>query len=203
MLRIHVDPVLGIASIPTNNPFASSGTFRREIWAYGLRNPFRNSFDRQNGRMFIGDVGQSAREEIDVQQPTNPGGGENYGWRLREGTIATPGGVGGARPANNVDPILDYDRSVGGTVIGGYVYRGSAIPTLQGKYIFGDYLASKIFSLDYNGTAASNFQEITSQLFPTRTGGFPLINPSSFGEDANGELYICDIGAGAVYKIVP
>jgi len=202
MLRIHVDPNLGVASIPSNNPFFSSGTFRREIWAYGLRNPYRASFDRQNGRMFIGDVGQSSREEVDVQQPTNPGGGENYGWRLREGTIATPG-VGGARPPNNVEPILDYNRAVGGTIIGGYVYRGSALPALQGKYIFGDYLAGKIFSLDYDGTAASNFQDITSLLFPTRTGGFNLVNPSSFGEDANGELYICDIGAGAIYKIVP
>jgi glucose/arabinose dehydrogenase len=202
MLRIHVDPNLGVASIPSNNPFFSSGTFRREIWAYGLRNPYRASFDRQNGRMYIGDVGQSSREEVDVQQPTNPGGGENYGWRLREGTIATPG-VGGARPPNNVEPILDYNRAVGGTIIGGYVYRGSAIPALQGKYIFGDYLAGKVFSLDYNGTAASNFQDITSLLFPTRTGGFNLVNPSSFGEDANGELYICDIGAGTVYKIVP
>jgi hypothetical protein len=98
---------------------------------------------------------------------------------------------------------LDYGRTTGGTVIGGYVYRGNAIASLQGKYIFGDYVAGKIFSLDYNGTIASNFQDITAQLFPTRTGGFNLLSPSSFGEDANGELYICDIAAGSVYKIVP
>jgi glucose/arabinose dehydrogenase len=204
MLRIHVDPNLGVASIPPDNPFFSSGTFRREIWAFGLRNPFRDSFDRQTGRMFIADVGQSNREEIDVQQPTNPGGGENYEWRLREGTIATPGGgVGGPPPPGGVEPIIDYDRSVGGTVIGGYVYRGSAIPSLQGKYIFGDYLAGKIFSLDFDGTTASNFQDITSQLFPTGSGGPQLGAPSSFGEDANGELYICDIALGNIYKIVP
>ena len=203
MLRVHVDPNLGVISIPSNNPFFSSGTFRREIWLNGLRNPFRNSFDRQNGRLFIGDVGQSTREEIDVQQPTNPGGGENYGWRLREGSIASPSSVGGPPPPGNVDPILDYGRNTGGTIIGGYVYRGTAIPALQGKYIFGDYLAGKIFSLDFDGTTASNFQDITSQLFPTRSGGFVLHNPSSFGEDLDGELYICDIGAGAVYKIVP
>jgi len=202
MLRVHVDPTLGVASIPSNNPFANSGTFRREIWAFGLRNPFRNSFDRQTGDMFIGDVGQSSREEVDVQKASNPSGGENYGWRLREGTIATPG-VGGPPPPGAVEPILDYDRSVGGTIIGGYVYRGSAIPTLQGKYIFGDFLAGKIFSLDFDGTTASNFQDITSLLFPTRTGGFSLQSPSSFGEDANGELYICDISAGRVFKIVP
>ena len=203
ILRIHVDPNLGVSSIPPNNPFASSGTFRREIWANGLRNPFRASFDRQTGRLFIGDVGQSAREEIDVQQPTNPGGGENYGWRLREGTIANPSSVGGPPPPGNVQPILDYGRTTGGTVIGGYVYRGNAIPSLQGKYIFGDYVSGRIFSLDYNGTTASNFQDITPLLFPTRTGSFNLQNPSSFGEDANGELYICDIAAGSVYKIVP
>lgn len=206
ILRIHVDSALGTASIPSDNPFFSSGTFRREIWAFGLRNPFRASFDRQTGRMFVGDVGQSTREEIDVQQPTNPGGGENYGWRLREGTVATPTGnpvVGGAPPPGNVEPILDYGRATGGTVIGGYVYRGSQIPSLQGKYVFGDYVAGKIFTVDYDGTSASNFQDITSQLFPTRQGGFNLSNPSSFGEDARGELYITDIGNGSLYKIVP
>ncbi len=203
ILRIHVDPSTGAVTIPSNNPFFSSGTFRREIWANGLRNPFRCSFDRQTGRMMIGDVGQSSREEVDAQEPTNPGGGENYGWRLREGNIQTPSSVGGAPPPGYVGPILDYARSVGGTIIGGYVYRGSAIPALQGKYIFGDFLAGKIFALDYDGTTASNFQDITSMLFPTRVGGFTLQNPSSFGEDANGELYIVDLTAGAVYKIVP
>jgi glucose/arabinose dehydrogenase len=206
MLRIHVDPKTAGVTIPRNNPFFASGTFRREIWAYGLRNPFRNSFDRQTGRMMIGDVGQSSREEVDVQEATNPGGGENYGWRLREGKIMTPGGspaVGGVPPPGYVDPILDYDRSVGGTIIGGYVYRGTQIPALQGKYIFGDYLAGKIFALDYDGTSVSNFQDITSMLFPTRIGGFTLQNPASFGEDANGELYIADVVDGSIYKIVP
>src|SRR5438874_2865190 len=122
MLRIHINSAAGTHTIPPNNPFVGVTGARGEIWAFGLRNPFRNSFDRQNGRMFIGDVGQSTREEIDVQQQNNPGGGENYGWRLREGTVPTPT-VGGARPAGNVDPILDYGRSTGGTVIGGYVYR--------------------------------------------------------------------------------
>jgi glucose/arabinose dehydrogenase len=207
MLRIHVDSTTGAVSIPSDNPFFSSGTFRREIWAFGLRNPFRASFDRQTGRLYMGDVGQNTREEIDAQEATNPGGGENYGWRLREGTIATPTGnpvVGGSRPPGNVEPIIDYGRSTGGTVIGGYVYRGSQVPALQGKYVFGDYLSpAKIFTLDYDGTTASNFTDITPLLFPTRQGGFTLSAPSSFGEDANGELYIVDIGAGAVYKIVP
>jgi glucose/arabinose dehydrogenase len=207
MLRIHVDSTTGAVSIPSDNPFFSSGTFRREIWTFGLRNPFRASFDRQTGRMYMGDVGQNTREEIDAQEATNPGGGENYGWRLREGTIATPTGnpvVGGSPPPGNVEPIIDYGRSTGGTVIGGYVYRGSQVPALQGKYVFGDYLSpAKIFALDYDGTTASNFADITPLLFPTRQGGFTLSAPSSFGEDANGELYIVDLGAGAVYKIVP
>ena len=208
MLRIHVDPVAGTYTIPNNNPFFGSTTSRQEIFAFGLRNPFRDSFDRLNGRMFIGDVGQNTREEVDVQQATNPGGGDNYGWRLREGTIATPTGnpvVGGAPPPGNVDPILDYPRSTGGTVIGGYVYRGAQFPALQGVYVFGDYLAGKIFTLNYDGTTASNFQDVTAQLFPITTSGgnVSLSALSSFGEDAAGELYVTDIGNGNVYKISP
>src|SRR5205807_3756749 len=203
MLRIHVDSANGTASIPSNNPFFGSATLRQEIFAYGLRNPFRDSFDRFNGRMFIGDVGQNTREEVDVQQPSNPGGGENYGWRLREGTIATPTGnpvVGGSPPPGNVEPILDYPHTTGQTVIGGYIYRGSQFPALQGVYVFGDYLGpepgsiGKIFTLNYDGTSASNFQDITGQLFPisTNSSSVTLANVSSFGEDAAGELYITD-----------
>jgi glucose/arabinose dehydrogenase len=214
MLRIHVDPATGTSTIPSNNPFFGSTTSRQEIWAFGLRNPFRDSFDRSTGRMFIGDVGQDTREEVDVQQATNPGGGENYGWRLREGTIATPTGnpvVGGSPPPGNVDPILDYPHTTGQTVIGGHIYRGQQIPALQGVYVFGDYLGpepgsiGKVFSLNYDGTSASNFQDITSQLFPIPTtgGNVSLANVSSFGEDAAGELYITDIGNGNVYKISP
>jgi glucose/arabinose dehydrogenase len=206
MLRIHIDSAAGTASIPADNPFIHTSGARGEIFAYGLRNPFRDSFDRLSGRLFIGDVGQATREEIDLQSPSNPGGGENYGWRLREGTIATPTGnpvVGGSPPPGNVEPILDYGRETGGTVIGGYVYRGKQIPALAGTYVFGDYLNSQIFALNYDGVSASNFQTITSQLFPTSAGGFSLGNPSGFGEDANGEIYMTDIGNGSVFKIVP
>ena len=214
MLRIHVDPTTGTYTIPSNNPFFGSATSKQEIWLFGLRNPFRDSFDRSNGRMFIGDVGQATREEVDVQQTTNPSGGENYGWRLREGTIATPTGnpvVGGSPPPGNVEPILDYPHTTGQTVIGGYIYRGSQFPALRGVYVFGDYLGpepgsiGKIFTLNYDGTSASNFQDITSELFPIPTtgGNVNLANVSSFGEDAAGELYITDIGNGNVYKISP
>lgn len=174
-----------------------------------MRNPFRNSFDRQTGRMFIGDVGQSSREEIDVQQPTNPGGGENYGWRVREGTIQNPAFPGTPTPPGAADPIFDYPRSVGRTVIGGYVYRGQRVPNLRGVYIFGDFVGpdsgpgtGQIFTLNYDGIIASNFQNITPQLFPTSVGGFTLGSLSSLGEDANGELYITDLSNGSVLKIV-
>jgi hypothetical protein len=209
MLRIHINSAAGTYTIPPNNPFVGVTGARGEIWAFGLRNPFRNSFDRQTGRMFIGDVGQSSREEIDVQQPTNPGGGENYGWRVREGSIQNPAFPGAPTPPGAVDPIFDYPRSIGRTVIGGYVYRGQQIPNLRGVYVFADFAGpdsgpgtGQIFTLNYNGTIASNFQNITAQLFPTSVGGFTLGNPSSLGEDANGELYITDISNGSVFKIV-
>jgi glucose/arabinose dehydrogenase len=206
ILRIHISSKNRAYSIPADNPFFGSSFNRPEIWTRGFRNPFRASFDRATGTMLIGDVGQDTREEIDVQKATNPGGGENYGWRLREGIIATPTGnpmVGGDSPSGDLDPILDYPRSTGGTIIGGYVYRGKQIPALQGTYVFGDFLAPKIFALNYDGTSASNFQDITAQLFPTTIGGYTLGRPSSFGEDANGEIYIADIAQGSVYKIVP
>jgi hypothetical protein len=159
--------------------------------------------------MFIGDVGQSIREEIDVRQPTNHGGGENYGWRVREGTIQNPAFPGTPTPPGAADPIFDYPRSVGRTVIGGYVYRGQRVPNLRGVYIFGDFVGpdsgpgtGQIFTLNYDGIIASNFQNITPQLFPTSVGGFTLGSLSSLGEDANGELYITDLSNGSVLKIV-
>ena len=223
MLRIHIDPATGTYTIPANNPYASPSpspapTPRPEIWLRGLRNPFRDSFDRGTGRMVIGDVGQDTREEVDVQQPTNPGGGEDYGWRDREGLIQnpvypTPTAMPTATPNPPwVDPIIDYPHTTGRTVIGGYVYRGTQFPQLQGVYVFGDYLGpstgggSKIFMLNYNGTTASNFQDITTpDLFPipTTSGNVSLTNLSSFGEDAAGELYMTDIGSGNVYKLSP
>jgi glucose/arabinose dehydrogenase len=224
MLRIQVDPTAGTYTIPSNNPFFGSGTDRQEIWLYGLRNPFRDSFDRSNGRMMIGDVGQDTREEIDVQQVTNPGGGENYGWRDREGFIQNPA-YATATPTPTpvpprVDPIFDYPHPpplsglAGQTVIGGYIYRGKQIPALTGTYVFADYLGpesgsinpnnlGRVYTLNYDGTSASNPQDITTELFPTSTGGFSLKNPTSLGEDANGELYMTDITAGSVYGIVP
>ena len=203
MLRVHVNPATATYSIPADNPFTAIAGARPEIFAYGLRNPFRDSFDRGTGRMFIGDVGQDTREEVDVQLPTHSGGGENYGWRLREGIIQTPGSVGGDPPSDNVNPIWDYGRDTGACVIGGVVYRGRQIPGLTGVYIFGDFVASKVFAMNYDGgISASNFTDITSQLFPTATND-SLGGVAGFSEDANGEIYISDNATGKVFKIVP
>jgi hypothetical protein len=198
-------------AIPATNPFKAGvgdpadDVGDDEIWAYGLRNPFRDSFDRMTGDLWIGDVGQGAREEINFQ-PADSDGGENYGWRLREGLIQTPGGVGGARPPGNVDPVYDYDRNndpFGGTVVtGGYVYRGPD-PSLQGKYFFLD-------SRNTAGAGDDNYwmfdpadpfgtvMNIDSLVAPNI--GSPMF-PVSFGEDAVGNLYIAYIASGDVYRI--
>jgi len=153
--------------------------------------------------------------------PSNLGGGENYGWRDREGFIQNPT-YATATPTPTpvpprVDPIFDYPRTNSGapspisgrTVVGGYVYRGKQIPQLQGTYVFGDYLGpsdapgGRIHTLNFDGTNAFNPQNITGQLFPTSVGNFSLSAPAGFGEDANGEIYICDINTGDVFRIVP
>jgi glucose/arabinose dehydrogenase len=208
MLRIHISPRLGRYTIPADNPFVGMPGVRQEIWAYGLRNPFRDSFDRSLGTFFIGDVGQSEREEIDAEAATQVGG-QNYGWRVREGSIQNPAYPNDPVPPNAVDPAYDYSHAIGQTMIGGYVYRGTKIRKLIGTYVFADYLGpdtgdftGKIFTLNFNGTIASNFQDITADLFPTRVGGYALLNPASLGEDANGELYIADIAGGSIFQIV-
>ncbi len=187
-------------AIPSNNPFVGSDG-RDEIWAYGLRNPWRASFDRSTGDLWIADVGQSAREEINFQPADSPGG-ENYGWRLREGMIATPtpfgNPVGGPRPPDNVDPIHDYDFSDGNkAIIGGYVYRGESMPQLQGKYFYADYVADFVESLRYDGETVTDITDWTP-FFSGRQGS--LVNPSSFGEDAEGELYITTLD-NLLYRI--
>ena len=192
-------------AIPPANPFVA-GTGDDEIFAYGLRNPYRAGFDRATGDLWIGDVGQSAREEIDFLSASSAGG-ENYGWRLREGTIATPtGGVGGAPPAGNVEPVYDYDRDAdafGGTVVsGGYVYRGPD-PTLQGRYFFLDSRNSASATDDNYWTfdpidPYGTVQNIDSFLTPDVAS--PMF-PVSFGEDQTGNLYIAYIASGDVYRI--
>jgi len=192
ILRIDVDanasspPFYGI---PPDNPFAVPGGARDEIWAKGLRNPWRFSFDRATGDLYIGDVGQGAREEIDFQ-PAGSRGGENYGWKMMEGTLCT-GGTSGCPtgvPACNAPgltlPILEYSHSSGDcSVTGGYVYRGRLYPRLTGTYFYGDYCTGRIWGATRTGAAW------TARLFSQRAS-----NLTTFGEDAAGELYLATEG---------
>jgi glucose/arabinose dehydrogenase len=185
--------------IPGDNPFVGVDG-DDEIWAYGLRNPWRCSFDRDTGDLWIGDVGQGEREEINFQLSTS-NGGENYGWRLREGTIETPAaGIGGPRPTGNVDPIYDYSHGAGTfqgrSVTGGYVYRGP-ITSLRGQYIFGDFASQQIWSFTRNGSSFTGLTDRTAQFRP-RQGTINQI--ASFGEDAVGNLYIVDLD-GEVFRV--
>ena len=193
-------------AIPADNPFAADGddATLAEIWAYGLRNPWRNSFDIATGDLYIGDVGQGAREEIHFQSADSTGG-ENYGWRLREGTIATPG-VGGAKPSDNVDPVYDYRHgngtNRGNSVTGGYVYNGP-ISEMQGQYFFADFESSRIWSIAVDRETGmmidGSFNDWTDEFSPD-AGTIRSI--ASFGEDNLGNLYVLDFG-GEVFAAVP
>ena len=189
MLRIDPQPANGKPySVPAGNPFVGRTDARPEIWAYGLRNPWRYSFDPATGDLWIGDVGQSAWEEIDVQ-PASSEGGENYGWNLMEGNHPYEGGE---RPADVVRPVFEYSHDDGGcTVVGGYVYRGTAIPDLAGAYVFADYCVGRLEAIRVeDGRVVEH-----AVLGPVVEGGL-----SSFGEDADGELYAMSLGGG-LYRI--
>lgn len=179
--------------IPPDNPFRSDPDALDEIWAYGLRNPWRFSFDRSTGDLWIGDVGQGSEEEIDHQLITSLGG-ENYGWDCREGAHAyndtqPPGGNDDCPGKTFVEPVFEYAHTLGCSVTGGYVYRGS-IPGLDGIYIFADYCSGRVWGLQQDeGTWVS--QELTN-------GGFGLV---SFGEDEASELFVTRLD-GTIYQIV-
>ena len=187
MLRIDPRPSdTAPYGIPGDNPFVNTPDARPEIWAYGLRNPWRYSFDRSTGDLWIGDVGQSAWEEVD-RQPASSDGGENYGWNVREGShpYTSDGSVPDA-----VDPVYDYSHGEGCVVTGGYVYRGAAIPDLVGGYVFADFCVGKLEILRDDG------EPTVADLGPT------VQAVSSFGQDATGELYVLSL-AGGVYRLVP
>lgn len=183
-------------AIPDSNPFVGQNDVRPELWALGLRNPWRNSFDRQTGDLWIGDVGQGAREEINLERAGDPGG-HNYGWRLREGSIQTPG-VGGSAPGLT-DPIYEYTRDVGQSITGGYVYRGPSVEGADGRYFFGDFVANKLFSfaLDAEGKPIDLRDDTTAVL-----AGIGLQGISSLGEDGLGRLFVVGIN-GVVVSLVP
>jgi len=170
-------------AIPAANPLGT------EIWAYGLRNPWRFSFDRATGDLFIADVGQNTYEEVNFQPATSKGG-ENYGWRIMEGLHCFDPKEG-CDQTGLVRPIAEYSHAAGGcSITGGYVYRGSQYPAMQGTYFFGDYCSGIIWSLQRDGTEWLMQKRLESG-----------VRISSFGEDFSGELYVIDHG-GAVYQLV-
>jgi len=190
ILRIDVDnPGAGRNyGIPSDNPFVAAlcGPVgcRDEIYAFGLRNPWRFSFDAQ-GRLWVGDVGQNAWEEIDIVEK-----GGNYGWNLMEANHCFEPQTGCERD-DLLRPVWEYDRDAGRSITGGYVYRGANVPALAGKYVYGDFVSGKIWALAYDGTDAVN-----EELLDTSLG------IASFGEDASGELYLCAFD-GKIYRFVP
>jgi len=188
MLRIDVDQKgNGLPyAIPKDNPFIKRTKAALEIWAFGLRNPWRFSFDPVTGLLYAGDVGQNTREEIDIIEK-----GQNYGWRIMEGKICTPGINRKCKKKNLQLPILDYSRSQGTTVIGGYVYRGHSIPGLCGTYLYADFGSGNIFGFRHKG------KKVTLSKLIVRTNR----SFSSFGEDENHELFMTDY-SGDILKLV-
>ena len=199
MLRIDVTgPTVSFPAnpydIPADNPFAgntkcgpgANANACPEIYAWGLRNPWRWSFDPDTDRLWLADVGQNAREEINVIDR-----GGNYGWRCREGTQDF--NTSGCPTSGLIDPVSDYSHSVGNSITGGYVYRGSAIPELVGRYVFADYGSGRIWALQSDGLGGYTNDELIDTSF----------GPTSFGVDTDGELYITDINSSRLRKIVP
>ncbi len=195
LLRIipSTTPNVGGYTNPGTNPFVGI-TGDDEIWAYGLRNPWRTSFDRDTGAIYIGDVGQDAREEINFQPGTSLGG-ENYGWRCYEGNnCSNISGCStspcGCNPAGLVFPIQVYPHGTGFSITGGYNYRGCDIPSLNGTYFYADFVTSRVWSFLYDGSV-NEFTERTGSFSPS-SDGFFISSIASFGEDARGEIYIVD-----------
>ncbi|NBC17698.1 MAG: T9SS type A sorting domain-containing protein [Bacteroidetes bacterium] len=189
ILRIDVDnPSEGQHyGIPADNPFVGADCgpagCREEIYAYGLRNPWRISFDPETGALWAGDVGQNAYEEIDIIEK-----GGNYGWNTMEGTHCFD-------PSSGCDqsglalPVWEYPHSQGQSITGGYVYRGNRLPDLVGKYVYADFVSGRIWALTYDGTDAETTELVNSNL-----------NIASFGVDANDELYLCAFD-GKIYRL--
>lgn len=191
LLRYAIDGQ-GQATVPADNPFLDDPSSRDEIWSYGLRNPWRFSFDRETGDLYIADVGQNRREEVNVAPSAEGRGrGANFGWRIMEGLLCFNPPTG-CDQTGLVLPVLDYPHPQGCSVTGGYVYRGQAIPALRGHYFYGDFCGGWVRSFRYAGGSALDQQEWSG----LDAGG----QISSFGEDAVGELYITTAG-GTVFRI--
>ncbi len=197
MLRIDVNKDVGY-NIPPDNPFWNVAGARPEIWAYGLRNPWRYCFD-SDGNFYIADVGQYEWEEIHIVNAREKKQ-RNFGWRIMEGKHCF-------NPPQDCDqtgleiPQWEYDHQTGCSITGGEVYYGQAIPELQGHYLFADYCTNRIWSFRFRSGGVTDFKDCTSELEPK--DGSDIMNISSFGRDASGELYILDHLEGEVFKLIP
>jgi glucose/arabinose dehydrogenase len=187
LLRLDVESGAAPYAIPPTNP--TVGGRRSEIWALGLRNPWRFSFDRETGDLYVGDVGQGAWEEINFQPAASPGG-ENYGWRITEGTHCYNPATG-CSTAGITLPVAEY-ANAGGTcsVTGGYVYRGDVYPRMRGTYLYGDFCSGQIWALARDGATWQTRQVLDSSQ-----------QISTFGEDEAGDLYLADYREGALYRL--
>jgi glucose/arabinose dehydrogenase len=177
-------------TLPPDNPFLTEAQAQPEIWALGLRNPWRFSFDRSTGDLYLADVGQSLREEVNFQ-PASSTGAENYGWNILEGSLCYSPSTGCIPPLNYVPPVAEYDHSLGCSITGGEVYRGSEYPTLQGIYLYADFCSGRLWGLVNDGSGWQT-QELLDTTFQI----------STFGSDENGNLYLADLNAGQIYRIV-
>ena len=189
ILRIDINGG-GDYTIPPGNPFAAHPTARKEIWAYGLRNPWRFSFDRKTGDLWIADVGQGKWEEVDFQA-AGAEGGLNYGWNIMEGDHCYQPAAGCAE-TGLTKPVFEYDHGRGCSITGGYVYRGTAIPSLTGRYLFTDYCSATLWALSRGADG-----KITSSELGKLPGGV-----TTFGEDEAGELYFAVDSEGTIYRLI-
>jgi len=203
LLRLDVDvespPYYGV---PSSNPGVDLGRPLGLIWAKGLRNPWRFSFDRGSGDLYIADVGQDRIEEVDVQ-PAGSAGGRNYGWDVFEGSLCfepDPFPTCPDPPTGFTMPVLEYDHDEGCSITGGFVYRGCALPDLHGAYFYADFCSSFIRSFHLANAVATDRRDWTGPFAPS--GGETIRSITSFGEDARGELYIAD-QRGKIFEIVP
>lgn len=187
MLRIDVESGTAPYGIPASNPFVTNAAFRPEIWALGLRNPWRFTFDPLSRDLYIADVGQDSFEEVNFQ-PAAGSGGENYGWRIMEGAHCF-----NPNPCNQTGlalPVAEYNHSLGCSITGGLVYRGRAFPRMEGLYLYGDFCSGRIWGLRRNGTDWQNSLLLESSL-----------TISTFGGDEAGELYLADYAKGDIYRV--